>query len=49
LYANDNAPRPAITIAIGGIDRAATGASAVPLNTWTHLAATYDGTRCGCT
>jgi hypothetical protein len=44
LYANDNAPRPAVTMAIAGIDRSATGASAVPLNAWTHLAATYDGT-----
>jgi hypothetical protein len=44
LYANDNAPRPAVTMAIAGIDRSATGASSVPLNAWTHLAATYDGT-----
>jgi hypothetical protein len=44
LYAHDNAPRPAVTITVAGLDRSALGASALPLNTWTHLAATYDGT-----
>ena len=43
LYANDGNPRPAITVRIGSVDRSAAGPSAVPLNTWTHLAATYDG------
>jgi hypothetical protein len=44
LYAHDNAPRPAVTVTVGGIDRSALGTAALPLNTWTHLAATYDGT-----
>ena len=44
LYAHDNAPRPAGYINIGGIDRAAIGTVQLPLNTWTHLALTYDGT-----
>jgi hypothetical protein len=44
LYAHDNAPRPAAYINIGGTDRDALGAAQLPLNTWTHLATTYDGT-----
>jgi hypothetical protein len=43
LYAHDNAPHPAATISISGADRSALGSVAVPLNAWTHLAATYDG------
>ena len=44
LYAHDNAPNPAMTIAMGGVDHATSGTAPLPLNTWTHLAATYDGT-----
>jgi hypothetical protein len=46
LYANDNAPIPAAYIHRSGASIAdgIGGVSAVPLNTWTHLAATYDGT-----
>jgi hypothetical protein len=43
LYAHDNAPHPAATINTGGIDQSAPGIAALPLGTWTHLAATYDG------
>jgi glucose/arabinose dehydrogenase len=43
LYANDNAPHPAATINLGS-DRSVGGTAAVPLNVWTHLAMTYDGT-----
>ena len=43
LYAHDNAPRPAMTAAFAGVDTSAPGTAALPLNTWTHLAATYDG------
>jgi hypothetical protein len=44
LYANDGSPWPAVTVRIGTNDQSATGASQLPLNTWTHLAGTYDGT-----
>lgn len=42
LYAHDNTPNPAVTVNIGA-DQSAVGTAALPLNTWTHLAATYDG------
>jgi hypothetical protein len=42
LYAHDGAPRPAAWIT-AGTSVSAQGASALPLNTWSHLAATYDG------
>ena len=45
LYANDNTPNPAITVQIAGVDRSAVGTSQLPVNTWTHLAATYDGAQ----
>jgi hypothetical protein len=44
LYAHDNAPRPAATI-VANVEASARGTSALPLNAWTHLAATYDGSR----
>jgi hypothetical protein len=45
LYANDNSPRPATYVRMTGatLSNGASGPSAAPLNTWTHLAATYDG------
>jgi hypothetical protein len=43
LYAHDDAPRPAATVNTGGIDQSTAGTVALALNTWTHLAATYDG------
>jgi hypothetical protein len=43
LYANDNAPNPAVTVNTGARDQSASGSSGLPLNAWTHLAATYDG------
>jgi hypothetical protein len=43
LYAYDNAPRPATYIHTGGVDVGALGSAGFPLNTWTHVAATYDG------
>jgi len=36
--------RPAGAVTIGGSKKRAFGTSALPLNTWTHLATTYDGT-----
>ena len=44
LYAHDNLPQPAAYANIGGGDRSAAGTAALALNTWSHLAATYDGT-----
>ena len=46
VYANDNVPKPSAyaRIAGEGSSRGSSGATAVPVNTWTHLAATYDGT-----
>ena len=43
LYVNDNAPRPAGYVEIGGVDRSVPGTAAIPLNTWTHIAMTYGG------
>jgi glucose/arabinose dehydrogenase len=42
LYANNGASRPTGQVNILGEQNAA-GTAAVPLNTWTHLATTYDG------
>jgi hypothetical protein len=43
LYASDDAGRPAVYINTGGIDLSATSSTALTVNSWTHLAATYDG------
>ena len=43
LYAHDNAPRPASYLNTGGPDVSAEGAAALAVNTWTHLATSYDG------
>ena len=43
LYAHDNQPRPAGYVNVGGIDRAAVGTTALPLNAWSHITTTYDG------
>jgi hypothetical protein len=42
LYANEGATRPAAWIA-AGMQVPAHGTTPLPINTWTHLAATYDG------
>jgi glucose/arabinose dehydrogenase len=45
LYANNgSANRPVGQVFLGGAEQNAVGTAALPLNTWTHLAATYDGT-----
>jgi PKD repeat protein len=43
LYANSDANRPSNTVNVGGTDRDLSAGSYLPANTWTHLAATYDG------
>jgi hypothetical protein len=44
LYAYDDAPPPAAYINTGSSDLSAVGTAGIALNTWTHLAETYDGT-----
>ncbi|MDX6411532.1 MAG: hypothetical protein QOE91_1048, partial [Gaiellaceae bacterium] len=44
LYANQNTNRPVGQVDIGG-ERNAVGPAALPLNTWTHLAVTFDGSN----
>ena len=43
LYAHDNSPRPASYVRIGSNDQEAFGTAQLPLNAWSHVAATYDG------
>jgi concanavalin A-like lectin/glucanase superfamily protein/Big-like domain-containing protein len=43
LYAHDNAPQPAAYMQIGSTEVSVAGVSPLPLNTWTHLATTYNG------
>jgi hypothetical protein len=42
LYGGDNVGRPATHI-FTNADRGVSGTAGVPLDSWTHLAATYDG------
>jgi hypothetical protein len=44
LSSNSDAGQPDGTVRIGGSDRQLAAGSHLPNNTWTHLAATYDGT-----
>ena len=50
MYAHDGAPQPgglavpAAYARIFGVDQPVRGTTALPLNTWTHIATTYDGT-----
>ncbi|QSQ19081.1 DUF4038 domain-containing protein [Pyxidicoccus parkwayensis] len=43
LYANSDMNRPSAFFVSGGVEHDVLGGSGLPLNTWTHLAATYDG------
>jgi hypothetical protein len=43
LYANDDASRPSAWVNLNG-DRDASGTAPLDINTWTHLAMTYDST-----
>lgn len=42
LYTSGEGPQPSAFGSIGG-DRSVVGPSALPINTWSHLATTYDG------
>jgi len=45
LYANDNAPKPAAYVHLANQSQSngVGGATQLPLNTWSHVAATFDG------
>ena len=43
LYGNSDTSRPAAYVNLGGSDVGTNGMAQLPLNTWTHLAATYNG------
>jgi hypothetical protein len=43
LYANDGANKPVGQVFLANGEQNAAGTGPLPLNTWTHLAATYDG------
>ena len=43
LYANDDTNRPANVVSVGGTFRQLSAGPHLPTKTWTHLAATYDG------
>jgi hypothetical protein len=43
LYSSDDGSRPAAYVNAGAGDVAATGSASLPLNTWSHVAVTYDG------
>jgi hypothetical protein len=43
LYANDSATRPSAYVQIGSTEAGRNGPASLPLNTWTHLAVTYNG------
>ncbi len=43
LYSNTSANRPNAQVFVAGADRNVNGTAQVAANTWTHLAATYDG------
>jgi glucose/arabinose dehydrogenase len=45
LYANRNTNRPAVEVNLGGRLRITNGTAQLPLDTWSHMAATYDGTN----
>ena len=44
LYANNGTNKPVAQVYLSNAEQNAPGTGPVPLNTWTHLAATYDGT-----
>ena len=45
LYSSDDASLPNAYVRTGGTDKSVIGTGALPVNTWSHLAATYDGSN----
>jgi fibronectin type 3 domain-containing protein len=43
LYGSTGTSRPSANAITGGVDRDLRGSASLPLDTWTHVAATYDG------
>ena len=43
LYAHDSVPGPAAYVRTAGVEHSTPNVAALPLNAWTHLAATYNG------
>src|SRR5207244_2899749 len=43
LYANDNVSRPSGWLRTSGVSQSAVGSASLAMNTWSHLATTYDG------
>jgi len=43
LYDNEDIARPSTFIRINNVQKTAAGTSGLPLNTWSHIASTYDG------
>src|SRR5262249_21949187 len=44
LYAANDGPAPPVTlVSAGGVDSYATSSTNLPIGSWSHLAATYDG------
>lgn len=43
MYANTDTNRPSAHVYVNGSDRDTRGTAALPVNTWTHLTTTYDG------
>jgi hypothetical protein len=45
LYADNSASRPAGFVNLGATDRTGAGTAALPLNVWSHVAMTFDGSN----
>jgi hypothetical protein len=43
FYANSDVGRPSTVISVSGAEKELTAGPTLPINTWTHLAATYNG------